>query len=111
LNWSEIEAHRARWDHKGYLQCGMIALQVHAQGNCCTLRSGHLGPHLNFCDQPFERAVRDSSKMHAEIVKMCRCEEHPRYAARRKPAGGCERCWRIWILTHPSYDLESRWMR
>lgn len=95
----------------GWRQCSMIAPTLHALGNCCVRQDVHAGPHKNSNGDEFTRVVNDSYEIHDAIVKMCPCEVHKRYRAKRPPQVTCEGCWRLWILTHPSWDLESRWRR
>lgn len=92
-------------------QCRAIALTLHAGGNTCILRQGHVGEHKTWRGDQYSRHVMSVCDMYDEIVKLCPCTEHKRYKAKRAPKIACEGCWRLWVLTHPGYDLETRWMR
>ncbi len=95
-------------DDRPESQCRALAISLHM--NCCMLREGHAGRHRNSLGQEFTGAVSRATQLHDAIVALCGCAKHKRYRAMRKPRAACEGCWRLWILTHPDRELESRWM-
>ena len=95
-------------------QCLVIARTLAATGNVCVEPRGHEGLHRTWAGLRFESGI-DGHGYHGsvedEIVKLCRCPQHKRYAAAKPPRNGCETCWRLWVLRHPSNEIETRWMR
>jgi hypothetical protein len=94
----------------GEPQCRFYALTL-GPYNTCVLAEKHDGPHVTYNDVKFTKAVRDFNKTHEQIVALCRCPVHPRYGAIRVPRAACLTCWRLYILTHPDRELETRWSR
>ena len=90
-------------------QCRAIALTLHAP-NCCVLPWAHGGRHKNSLGMEFTGSVTSAFHLHDAIAAMCPCQKHRRYRAVRKPRTACEGCWRLYILTHPSISIETRWM-
>jgi hypothetical protein len=94
-------------------QCLVTARTLAPTGNVCVLPRGHEGLHRTWAGLPFQNGLdgRKYANVEAEIVKLCRCPEHKRYAAAKPPRNACETCWRLWMLLHPSLEIETRWMR
>jgi hypothetical protein len=95
-------------------QCLAIARTLTSTGNVCVEPRGHEGLHKTWAGLPFRHGL-DGHGAHASvedaIVKLCQCTKHKRYKAAKQPRNSCELCWRLWVLLHPSIEIETRWMR
>lgn len=106
---TDADPDRMPW---GRVQCRATALTVSGfHGNTCVLDLGHKGSHKTWSGTWFEKALGRRADLHDEIVRLHRCQLHKRYRARRQPRLTCATCWRLWILTHPDIEFETRWIR
>jgi hypothetical protein len=40
-------------------------------------------------------------------VEKTKCKAHKSYAAKRKPASGCETCWAVWFIKNEVINFKS----
>lgn len=95
-------------------QCLAIARTLSPTGNVCVEDRGHEGLHRTWAGLHFKEGLNGHGRyvsVEDAIVKLCRCADHKRYKAAKPPANRCEACWRLWMLVHPSIEIETRWMR
>jgi hypothetical protein len=74
--------------------CSCSHLWRYHGSNGCGVKNGH--DEYCMCQTPPPETEKEIEERRQRLL-LYPCQEHKRYALKRKPTSGCEKCWKMWI--------------